>query len=177
MDFELAKILAALGGFIAAAGVVTHWTLVIVGAVLLYIGLTAYAEQLGGPAAKRDLLYWLIYVVFASVAYIVAYAAFDVAVWDVRGWWKALAFSISLVVGVASWIAGWVLQVAAAVRMRSFLDLVANKTGEDVYKIGNKLYWWGSILAIIFVGHVVLLVAYLVLAVGFLLLKPPGEAK
>ncbi|MEM3995467.1 MAG: hypothetical protein QXP31_00210 [Pyrobaculum sp.] len=75
MDFELAKVLASVGGFVAAAGVVTHWALVIVGAVLLYLGLSAYVEREGDQSAKNNVLYWLIYVVFASVAYAAAHAA------------------------------------------------------------------------------------------------------
>ncbi|MEM1597016.1 MAG: DUF996 domain-containing protein [Pyrobaculum sp.] len=165
MDFELAKVLASVGGFVAAAGVVTHWALVIVGAVLLYLGLSAYVEREGDQSAKNNVLYWLIYVVFASVAYAAAHAAFGFPMWG--GWW-VLAAGLSLAVGIAAWVAGWVLQVAAAVRIRPVLEFMKDKTRDDIFKIANTLYWWGSILAIIFIGHILLLVSYLLLAISFI---------
>ncbi|MFZ8839419.1 MAG: DUF996 domain-containing protein [Pyrobaculum sp.] len=169
MDLELAKVLAGVGGLVAGVGVFTNWVAVLIGAVLIYVGLSAYVERLGDVVAKDDALKWLLYVVFASAAFAVAQSATSFSLMSLHAVW-ALA-GAALAVAGAAWVAGWILQVASAYRMRQLLTLMKETTGEGLFGTANTLYWWGSALIIVFIGAVLLFAAYILIGVGFLTAK------
>jgi uncharacterized membrane protein len=54
MDLELAKVLAGVGGPVASVGVFTYWAAALIGAVLIYVGLSAYVEKRGDVVAKDN---------------------------------------------------------------------------------------------------------------------------
>jgi hypothetical protein len=85
MDLELAKVLAGMGGLVAGVGVFTSWAAVLIGAVLIYVGLSAYVERLGDVVAKDNAVKRLLYVVFASVAFAVAQSATGFSLMSPRG--------------------------------------------------------------------------------------------
>lgn len=166
---ELAKVLAGVGGLVAGVGVFTNWAAVLIGAVLIYVGLSAYVEKLGDDVAKDNAVKWLLYVVFASVAFAVAQSATSFSLVSLHAVW-ALAGAV-LAVAVAAWVAGWILQVASAYRMRQLLTLLKETTGEGLFGTANTLYWWGSALIIVFIGAVLLFAAYILIGLGFLTAK------
>ncbi len=55
MDLELAKVLAGMGGLVAGVGVFTNWAAALIGALLIYVGLSAYVEKLGDVVPKTTL--------------------------------------------------------------------------------------------------------------------------
>jgi uncharacterized membrane protein len=169
MDMELAKVLAGVGGLVAGVGVFTNWAAVLIGAVLIYVGLSAYVEKLGDDVAKDNAVKWLLYVVFASVAFAVAQSATSFSLVSLHAVW-ALAGAV-LAVAVAAWVAGWILQVASAYRMRQLLTLLKETTGEGLFGTANTLYWWGSALIIVFIGAVLLFAAYILIGLGFFTAK------
>jgi uncharacterized membrane protein len=138
MDLELAKVLAGVGGLVAGVGVFTNWAAVLIGGVLIYMGLSTYVERLGDVVAKDNAVKWLLYVVFASVAFAVAQSAAGFSLMGLHAVW-ALA-GAALAVAVAAWVAGWVLQVASAYRLRQLLTLVKETTGEGLFGVANTLY-------------------------------------
>jgi uncharacterized membrane protein len=77
----------------------------------------------------------------------------------------------ALAVAGAAWMAGWILQVASAYRMRRLLTLLKETTGEGLFGAANTLYWWGSVLIIVFIGAVLLFAAYILIGLGFLTAK------
>jgi len=87
MDLELAKVLAGVGGLVAGVGVFTNWVAALIGAVLIYVGLSAYVEKLGDVVAKDNAVKWLVYVVFASVAFAVAQSATGFSLLSLHAVW------------------------------------------------------------------------------------------
>ncbi|MFZ8806813.1 MAG: DUF996 domain-containing protein [Pyrobaculum sp.] len=171
MDLELAKVLAGVGGLVAGVGVFTNWVAALIGAVLIYVGLSAYVEKLGDVVARDDAVKWLVHVVFASVAFAVAQSATGFSLLSLHAVWAIPLAGVALAVAVAAWVAGWVLQVASAYRMRRLLTLMKETTGEGLFGAANTLYWWGSALTIVLIGVVLLFAAYILIGVGFLTAK------
>jgi len=171
MDLELAKVLAGVGGLVAAVGVFTHWVTALIGVVLIYVGLSAYVERLGDAAAKDNAVRWLVYVVFASVAFAVAQTVAGFSLLSLHAVWALPLAGAALAVAVAAWVAGWILQVASAYRMRQLLTLMKDTTGEGLFDTANTLYWWGSALTIVLIGVVLLFAAYILIGTAFLTAK------
>ena len=165
MDPDLAKLLGGLGAFVAAAGFFAGWPAVIVGAVLLYIGLS---ELRAGGA---DLSKWLVYAILAAVAFGIAHMALGFSLERFYRLWSLPAAGFALAVGAVAWVAGWVLQVASAYRLRPVLKALEGSTGERLFSVANTLYWWGSFLAVIAVGLILVFVAYLLVGAGLLVAK------
>ena len=174
MDFELAKVLAGLGGIVAGVGVLINWIATLVGAILIYLGLSEYARQLGDSTARDNATRWLIYVAFASVAFTVAYSALGFSLFSLHSLWTWPLAGVAFVVAAAAWVAGWVLQVASAYRVRLLLGPLARSTGEGLFRTADTLYWWGSALTIVVIGVVPLFVAYILMGIAFLTASPPG---
>jgi len=168
MDPELAKVLAGLGGIVAGLGVLTNWVATLVGAVLIYLGLSEYANRLGDPSVRDNATRWLIYVAFASVAFAVAYSAVGFSIFSLHAAWTWLLAGVAFAVAAVAWVVGWVLQVASAYRMRQLLGPLAGATGEGLFRTADTLYWWGSALAVVAIGVVLLFVAYILMGVAFL---------
>jgi uncharacterized membrane protein len=114
---------------------------------------------------------WLLYVVFASVAFAVAQSATGFSLISLHAVWALPLAGAALAVAVAAWAAGWILQVASAYRMRQLLTLMKETTGEGLFGAANTLYWWGSALTIVLIGAVLLFAAYILIGVGFLTAK------
>ncbi len=106
MDLELAKVLAGVGGLVAGVGVFTSWAAVLIGAVLIYVGLSAYVEKLGDVVAKDNAVKWLLYVVFASVAFAVAQSAAGFSLMSLHAVWAIPLAGAALALAVAAWAAG-----------------------------------------------------------------------
>jgi uncharacterized membrane protein len=156
---------------VAGVGVFTNWAAVLIGAVLIYVGLSAHVEKLSDVVAKDKAVRWLLYVVFASVAFAVAQSAAGFSLMSLREVWALPLAVAALVLAVAAWVAGWVLQVASAYRLRQLLTLMKETTGEGLFGVANTLYWWGSALTIVLIGVVLLFAAYILIGVGFLTAK------
>jgi len=171
MDLELARVLAGVGGLVAGVGVFTSWVAVLTGAVLIYVGLSAYVEKLGDVVAKDNAVMWLLYVVFASAAFTVARSATGFSLVSLHAVWALPLAGAALAVAGAAWVAGWILQVASAYRLRRLLTLLKETTGEGLFGTANTLYWWGSALIIVFIGAVLLFAAYILIGLGFLTAK------
>jgi len=171
MDLELAKVLAGVGGLVAGVGVVTNWAATLIGAVFIYVGLSAYVEKLGDVVAKDNTVKWLVYVVFASVVFAVAQTVAGFSLLSLHAVWALPLAGAALAVAVAAWVAGWVLQVASAYRMRQLLTLMKDTTGEGLFDTANTLYWWGSALTIVLIGVVLLFAAYILIGTAFLTAK------
>ncbi|ACB40793.1 DUF996 domain-containing protein [Pyrobaculum neutrophilum] len=170
MDLDLARVFAAVGAFLAGAGVVSSWVATLVGAVLMYVGVLEFLGRLGD--ARGDALSWLVYVIVASLAYTIAYSVAGFSISHLL--WGTGLHGVALAVAAAAWVVGWVFQLASAYRFRRVLDTLARGTGEEVFKTADKLYWWGSASAVVVVGIVLLFVAYILLGVGFLTAKIRG---
>jgi Predicted membrane protein len=127
---------------------------------LIYVGLSADVEKLGDIVARDDAVRWLVYVIFASVAFAVAQSATGFYLLSLHAVWAVLLAGMALAVAVAAWVAGWVLQVASAYRLRRLLTLMRETTGEGLFGVANTLCWWGSALTIVLIGVVLLFAAY-----------------
>ncbi len=114
---------------------------------------------------------WLVYVVFASVAFAVAQSATGFPLLSLHVVWAIPLAGVALAVAVAAWVAGWVLQVASAYRLRQLLTLMRETTGEGLFGVANMLCWWGSALVIVLIGVVLPFAAYILIGLGFFTAK------
>ncbi|RFA98265.1 DUF996 domain-containing protein [Pyrobaculum aerophilum] len=166
MDIDAAKVLGGLGAFLAAIGFFAGWPASVVGVVLLYVALAELRIGVGEDRSK-----WLVYAISALVAFGIAQAILGFSLERLRTWWELPARGLTLAVGLAAWAAGWVLQVASAYRLRHILAALQSRTGESLFSIANTLYWWGSALAVVAIGLIIVAVAYILMGVGLIVAK------
>ena len=82
-------------------------------------------------------------------------------------------------VGIAALIAGivvaFIFYLMAAQRLRTTLNALAQRTGERSFETAGTLLWVGAILSIIIIGFILILVAWIFAAIGFLQMKTSGQ--
>lgn len=166
MDVDAAKVLGGLGAFLAAIGFFAGWPASVVGVVLLYVALAELRIGVGEDRSK-----WLVYAIAALVAFGIAQAILGFSLERLRTWWELPARGLALAVGLAAWVAGWVLQVASAYRLRPILAALQSRIGESLFSIANTLYWWGSALAVVAIGLIIVAVAYILMGAGLIVAK------
>jgi uncharacterized membrane protein len=86
----------------------------------------------------------------------------------------ALAVLVTLIVGL---IVMWVILIVAARSLRKGYDGIATKTGTETFRSVGRWYYYGAWLAIILVGFVLILIAWILQIVAFFSLpeSPPSQ--
>jgi uncharacterized membrane protein len=141
---ESSKILAGIGSIILGS---------IVGIILFMIGMKGLAEHYKDRRIYDGL-------VTGGILLIISWILFFVGVW-----------TIWILVGIPIIIVAFVLAVLAVRYIRNCFHVLAEVSGENLFRTAGTLIWIGAFLSIILVGFVLIWVGFIIAAVGFFTLK------
>ncbi len=176
MEPEIAKLIAGVGAILAAAGPFAHSVIGIIGVVLLLVGLISLADFYGDQSMRSDAVYWFI---FAVIALIVLAAGGAMGVLSIGALMSGHFFAsvISIVGLIVVLVIAWIFYLMSARRFRNIMTAMAKKSGENLFETAGTLYYWGAVLTIILVGAILLLIAFILAGVAFLVMKTPAKSQ
>jgi uncharacterized membrane protein len=74
---------------------------------------------------------------------------------------------------IVAFVIAFVFVIVSAIFYRKSFDLLATKSGVNMFGTAGLLLLIGAVLTIILVGFIVMWIAFILLAVGFFSIKPP----
>ena len=179
VNFEYAKTLAGEGSILLLLSIVPYagWILGIIGVVLLLRGMKELSNYYQDEKIYQNSLTGVKFYIIAIVAAAVAIAAIVVGVgsatsFTFKGFTLTAGFGVGLAAFFTGLIVAFVFYVLAASHLRRSFNTLAEKSGESSFTTASSLLWVGSILTIIFVGLLLIFVAWIFATIGFFTMKP-----
>jgi uncharacterized membrane protein len=186
MSLESSKNLGGIGailmivGVLATMGYAFAGVLSLVGIILLMIGLKGMADHFKEPGIFNNALYAIIIEIIGVV---IAVAVIVIGVlmalttgfdWANPNFTEFTDFSFiwnSIGAILAGVVVLMVMMVIAALFFRKSFSLLAGKTGEKLFETAGLLMLIGAVLTIIVLGLVIVLIAWILVAVAFFQVK------
>jgi len=164
---ESSKTLAGVGSILLILSIVPYAGAVlgIVGAILLLMGIKGLATYYQDNQIYDNALMGVIFLIIAIV--IVAVAVFG----SILLFISAIGFLGGIVILILGLIVAFVFYLLAAMRLRQTFSTLAQKSGEQSFNTAGTLLWWGAILTIIFVGTILIFIAWIFATIGFFSMK------
>ena len=132
----------------------------IIGIILVFIGMKGMSEYYKEPGIYQNALSGLIFGIIGSVAFAAGIVlAFAVGVFTFGFGALIIVFGALVVV--------FVFYLLMAMHFRQAFSLLAQRTGEQSFNTAGNLLWWGAILTIIFVGLILIFIAWIFATIGF----------
>ena len=183
MTLESSKTLGGVGAILAAVGNFVPF-LGLIGIILVLIALKGLAEVYNERGIFQNALYAFIFGLIGIAAAIVLFLSMFAT-----GFFMGMtptpptpptetplpSFIVSII-GVL--IVIFIFYVLEAVFYRKSFTLVAEKSGEKMFNTAGTLLLIGAILVIIFIGAIIMLIAWILVAIAFFSIKtPPPSAE
>jgi uncharacterized membrane protein len=166
-NVESSKTLAGLGSILLILTPVPYAGVVlgIIGAVLLLIGIKGLASHYQDNGIYENAVMGVVFLIIAVIAFAVAIAALAI------GFATIIGFGLGILAFLAGLVIAFVFYLVAAMRLRRTFDTLAQKSGEQSFTTAGTLLWWGAILTIVFVGFILIFLAWIFATVGFFSMK------
>jgi len=173
MSIESNKTLGGVGALLVAFGFVVP-LLSLIGIILVFIALKGIADTYGDNSIFQNALYGIIFLIVGALAgaFVILGALFGIG-WtagtidyaDLSSLWTAIG---AIIVGV---VIIFVFYLLSAIFFRKSFDTLSAKTGEKMFGTAGLLMLIGAILTIILVGLILMLIAWILVAVAFFSIK------
>lgn len=162
-NVESSKTLAGVGSILLILSIVPYAGAVlgIIGIILLLIGIKGLASYYQNNEIYQNSLTGVIFYIIALIAAAVAVVAL------VIGFASIIGFAVGIIVFILALIVAFVFYLLAAMHLRKTFDVLAQKSGEQSFATAGTLLWWGAILTIIFVGLILIFIAWIFSTIGF----------
>lgn len=167
-SIESSKTMALIGAILLIISPVTYGVVGIIGVILLLMGIKGFSSYYQDPEMYTNALRGIIYYIIALIALAVALVGIGFMI-------TIFLFLPGVVLFIAGLVGAFVFYVLAAKRLRITFNTLAQKTGEHSFETAGMLLWYGALLTIIFVGVVLIFVAWIFVAIGFFSMKTPGQ--
>lgn len=174
MSLESNKTLGGIGALLVAFGSF-FGPLAIVGIILVFIALKGMADYYGDHSIFQNALYGIIFLIVGAIAgvFIILGSFFGMGwmgattpdIMDVTDIW---AFIGTLIIGI---VIIFVFYLLSAIFFKKSFDTLATKTGEKMFGTAGTLYLVGAILTIVIFGLILILIAWILVAVAFFSMK------
>jgi len=166
-NVESSKTLAAVGSILLILSMVPYAGAVfgIIGIILLLMGIKGLASYYQDNEIYQNSLTGVIFYIIALIAAAVAVIAL------VIGFASIIGFVVGVIVFVLALIIAFIFYILAASHLRKTFDVLAQKSGEGSFGTAGTLLWWGAILTIIFVGLILIFIAWIFATIGFFSMK------
>lgn len=161
----IGSILLLIGGFVPWAGFV----LTIIGVFLLLSAIKGFSTYYQDPAMYDNAFKGFIYYIIAAIAFAVAFGLL------IAGFVSIFFIALGIIGFIAALVVAFIFYVMAAKRLRTTLNDLAQRTGEHSFETAGMLLWWGAILTIIFIGGILIFIAWIFVIIGFISMKTPGQ--
>jgi uncharacterized membrane protein len=164
---ESSRTLAGVGSILLILSMVPYAGVVlgIIGVILLLIGIRGLASYYQNNEIYQDSLTGVIFYIIALIAAAVAVIAL------VIGFASIIGFVVGIIVFILALIIAFIFYILAAMHLRKTFDTLAQKSGEHSFSTAGTLLWWGAILTIIFVGLILIFIAWIFATIAFFSMK------
>jgi uncharacterized membrane protein len=168
-DFQSSKNLASIGAILLFLSFIP--VVGIIGLILVFIGMKGMADYYKEPGIYQNALWGLIFGIIAMVALTAGSVLTAIG---------AVALGLgSIVVIFGVLVVVFIFYVIAAKYLKQAFELLAQRSGEHSFETAGRLLWIGAILTIIFVGLILIFVAWIFATIGFFSMKgsaqPPSQ--
>lgn len=182
-SFQYGKTLAAEGSLLLLLGLVPYvgWVLGIIGVVLLLKGLKELSNYYQDNEIYENSLTGVKYYIVALIAAAAAIVAITLGVWTATGFTfqqnfvMTAGFAASLIAFFAALVIAFIFYILAASHLRRTFNALAQKSGEHSFETAGILLWVGALLTIVFVGLLLIFVAWIFAVVSFFSMKAPQQ--
>jgi len=166
-NVESSKTLAGVGSILLILSIVPYAGAVlgIIGIILLLIGIKGLASYYQNNEIYQNSLTGVIFYIIALIAAAVAVVAL------VIGFASIIGFAVGIIVFILALIVAFIFYLLAAMHLRKTFDVLAQKSGEQSFATAGTLLWLGAILTIVFVGLILIFIAWIFATIGFFSMK------
>ena len=126
------------------------------------MGMKGFATFYQDNEIYQNALTGVIYYIIALVAVGAAVIGFTIGFFTL---------GLGFILGIAGLVVAFVFYILAASHLRTTFKDLAQKSGEQSFNTAGMLLWWGAILTIIFVGLILIFIAWIFAAIGFFSMK------
>ena len=166
MSFESGKNMTGIGALLLVIGSFVPF-LSLVGIILLLVGLRDLAKYYSDDSIFQNALYAVIFGIIGIVA------AGVVLVSLFFGGAFAGASFLGLAAGIiVALVVVFIFYILMALYFRRTFDSLAEKTGQGMFKTAGLLLLIGAILTIVFVGLILIFIAWILATVAFFSITP-----
>ena len=160
---ESSKTLAGVGSILLILSIVPYagFVLGIIGIILFLMGIKGLASYYQDNKIYQDSLTGVIFYIIAVIAGGVAVLALAI------GFATIVGFFVGLGVFIIGLIVAFIFYLIAAMHLRKTFEVLAQKSGDHSFSTAGTLLWWGAILTIIFVGLILIFIAWIFATIGF----------
>jgi len=171
MSLESNRTLGGIGAILVAVGCIVP-LLSIVGIILLLMALKGLAEYYNENSIFQNALYGIIfYIIGVIVAAAVIVGAFLGGMSTRVSMGNALVFVSSIILAL---VAMFIFYVLGALFFKKSFNVLSIKSGEKMFDTAGFWLFIGAILTIVFIGLILMLVAWILASVGFFSMKTPA---
>ena len=165
-SFESSKNLASVGAILLFLSFIP--VVGIIGLILVFIGMKGLSEYYKEPGIYQNALMGLIFGIIALVAFTAGlFLAFAIGLFTLGIGAIFTIFAVLVVV--------FIFYVIAAMYLKRAFSLLAQKTGEHSFETAGLLLWIGSILTIVFIGFVLIFIAWIFATIAFFSIKGSSQ--
>jgi uncharacterized membrane protein len=125
-------------------------------------GLASYYQD---NEIYQNTLMGIVFLIIAIV--VVAVAVFGAIILFI----SIIGIGFGVLVLILGLVVAFVFYLLAAMRLRKTFDTLAQKSGEQSFTTAGTLLWWGAILTIIFVGVILIFIAWIFATIAFFSMK------
>ncbi|MEM3699936.1 MAG: DUF996 domain-containing protein [Candidatus Bathyarchaeia archaeon] len=173
MSLESNKTLGGIGALLVAIGAIVP-IIGIIGIILVMIALKGLAEYYKENAIFQNALYGIIFYIIAVVAaaFVLVGAFFGGMFADPLAFIGGVIFAVVLM---------FIFYLLGAIFFKKSFNILSMKSGEKMFDTAGLLLLIGAILTIIIIGAILMLVAWILVAVAFFSIKisavppPPSQ--
>jgi len=164
---ESSKTMAGVGSILLILSIVPYAGAVlgIIGAVLLLIGIKGLASYYQDNEIYQNALMGIVFLIIAVI--VVAVAVFGAIILFI----SIIGIGFGILVLVLGLVVAFVFYLLAAMRLRKTFNALEQKSGEHSFATAGTLLWWGAILTIIFVGTILIFIAWIFATIAFFSMK------
>jgi uncharacterized membrane protein len=161
----IGTLLLVIGMFIPYGGAVLD----IIGIILFLMAIKNFSVFYQDPAMYQNALTGIIYYIIAAIAAAIAIGSLALGAASI------FLLGIGIIIFIAALVVAFIFYVLAASRLRRTFNDLAQRTGEQSFHTAGTLLWWGAILTIVFVGLILIFIAWIFALIGFLSMRTPSQ--
>ena len=164
---ESSKTMAGVGAILLILSIVPDAGAVfgIIGAILLLIGIKGLASYYQDNEIYQNALMGIVFLIIAIVVIAVA------VVGAILSFATVIGIGFGILIAIAGLVVAFVFYLLAATHLRKTFNTLAQKSGEHSFETAGTLLYWGAILTIIFVGLILIFIAWIFATIGFFSMK------
>ena len=165
-SFESSKNLASVGAILLFLSFIP--VVGIIGLILVFIGMKGLADYYKEPSIYQNALMGLIFGIIALAALTAGLIlAFTIGFFTFGVGAILTVFAVLVVV--------FIFYVVAAMYLKRAFSILAQKSGEHSFETAGLLLWIGAILTIVFIGLVLIFVAWIFATIAFFSIKGSSQ--